>query len=179
MNARRRATVIAALSLTLAACGGGTPEGPAAPAATSPSPETHPLEGTWRSSEVTVEDLWAAGEALGLSRSQTEAVFWGPASTSLPRTFQIAIEDGQWVQTELDPDGTEAFGWGGTYEIVDDTTVVATDPCGAITYEYAVDGDALTIDMVDDECGGESGSREGELLAQTLIYESSPFTRTS
>ena len=51
--------------------------------------------------------------------------------------------------------------------------MIATDSCGAITYEYGLDGDELTLDMVDDQCveGGE-----GELIAQTVIFESSPFT---
>ena len=64
------------------------------------------------------------------------------------------------------------MGWRGTYEVVDDDTVIATDPCGAITYDYTLDGDVLTLDMVDDECGGAE-----DQLAQTIIFESAPFTR--
>ena len=66
------------------------------------------------------------------------------------------------------------MGWRGTYEVVDDDTVIATDPCGAITYDYTLDGDVLTLDMVDDECGTAASD---ELIAQTIIFESAPFTR--
>lgn len=49
--------------------------------------------------------------------------------------------------------------------------MVATDPCGAITYQYSLAGDALTLDMVDDQCDGGIG----ELIAQTTIFETAPF----
>ena len=53
--------------------------------------------------------------------------------------------------------------------------MVATDPCGAITYTYALDGEQLTLDMIDDQCDGGVD----ELIAQTVIFESSPFTLES
>ncbi len=55
--------------------------------------------------------------------------------------------------------------------------MVATDPCGAITYTYRFDGDQLTIDMVDDQCVERGGV--GELIAQTLLFETAPFTLES
>ena len=36
---------------------------------------------------------------------------------------------------------------------VDDDTVVARAPGSVITYEYDFDGEQLTLDMVDDQCG--------------------------
>jgi hypothetical protein len=62
--------------------------------------------------------------------------------------------------------------WRGTYQVVDDDTVTATDDC-LITYDYTFDGEQLSLDMVDDQC------RDGglaELIAQTSTYETAPFT---
>ena len=47
-----------------------------------------------------------------------------------------------------------------------------------ITYIYAVDGDRLTIDVVEDGFPGMSEAELwGDRIAQTVIYESAPFTR--
>lgn len=177
-----RATIVAAVVVSLTACGArGEPTPGATESSRNTSPSAgDPLEGMWRSGEVTVADLHAAGDTLHLSKGETEDVFWGPI-TELPLTFEVEIDDGRWFQTQIGGDGVPEFGWDGTYEIVDETTVVATDPCGSITYRYSLDGDTLTVDMLEgkNECaaslGGDSGT--GELLAQTLIYESTPFTR--
>lgn len=177
-----RSTTLPILCLILTACGGtGDGSGDAAPdrsPSASVMTDTEGLEGTWRSGEVTIQDLYAAGRSLGLSRSETRAEFWGPLS-ELPLTFQVAIQDGRWFQTQVNEGGVEEFGWDGTYEVVDETTVVATDPCGSITYRYELEGDILTVDMLEgkNECAGAGGQGVGELLAQTLIYESTPFTR--
>ena len=52
--------------------------------------------------------------------------------------------------------------------------MVATDPCGVITDEYLFDGEQLTVDMVDDQCGS-GGEPSDELIAQTALYETAPF----
>jgi hypothetical protein len=70
------------------------------------------------------------------------------------------------------------MGWSGTYQVIDTDTVVATDPCSPITYDYALDADQLTLDMVSDECQGFAGdSGEEDLIAQTVIFETAPFTK--
>jgi hypothetical protein len=184
MNGPRGTVLVGALCCAfLAACGGsgsgGANDGVEGSATVSLSVEpAAPLEGAWRSGKVTVADLYAAGEKVGLSRSETKAEFWGAPSV-LPLTFEITIKDGNWIEIEIAADGDEEIGWHGTYEIGDDGTVIATDPCGSITYEYVISDDTLTIDMVEDECLGFTDTNEGELLAQTLIYESTPFTRVS
>ena len=50
--------------------------------------------------------------------------------------------------------------------------VVATDPCGSITYTYAFYGEQLTLDMIDDQCVWGK-----EQIAQTILGESAPFTK--
>ena len=58
-------------------------------------------------------------------------------------------------------------------------------PCLHDAYHFAIDGDQLTIDMISDDYTradyGAASPSEAELLseqmAQTAIYETSPFTR--
>jgi len=77
-------------------------------------------------------------------------------------------------------------GWNGVYHIVDGSTFSAGELENYyITYHFAIDGDQLTIDMISDDYTradyGAASPSEAELLseqmAQTAIYETSPFTR--
>jgi hypothetical protein len=79
-----------------------------------------------------------------LTKAETRAE--SPGEWEFPIVFTIRIEGGRWVETETYPGGSPVFGWEGTYEIADDRTVVATDPCGPITYRYEISGDTLTIE---------------------------------
>ena len=64
---------------------------------------------------------------------------------------------------------------------MDDQTFEAGDEGNGyyITYRFAIDGDQLTIDMVRDDCPVCSSAADlaGEQIAQTVIYETSLFTR--
>jgi hypothetical protein len=90
--------------------------------------------------------------------------------------YTLKLEAGRWTEFEESDAGAAETGWAGTYQVIDADTVVATDPCGAITYDYVLDGEKLTLDMVEDKCQGY-GDPEGELIAQTTIYETAPFTK--
>jgi hypothetical protein len=92
--------------------------------------------------------------------------------------YTIKLSAGRWTEFAVFNNGPSEIGWAGRYQVVDDHTVVATDDCGPITYRFKLDGDKLTLDMVDDKCQGQDGAVEqGELIAQTIIYESAPFTK--
>jgi hypothetical protein len=72
-----------------------------------------------------------------------------------------------------------AIGWEGTYDILDATTVRARDQGWTFTYHYPIDGESLVMDMFDDAV--PAGTPESDIwadrIAQTVIYESLPFTR--
>jgi hypothetical protein len=127
-------------------------------------------EGLYRTPELTRDDLLAAGLDAGFSEADMNA-FLDADGIEGTVQFGLLLADGGWTQRYAYDGADEDVGWRGTYEVVDADTVIATDPCGAITYEYALDGDVLTLDMVDDQCPGL-----GEQIAQTVIFESAPFT---
>ena len=79
-------------------------------------------------------------------------------------------------------EGTEPeVGWSGEYEIVDEDTFVAGDTGDLyIEYTYSIQGDELVLDMVGDDYPTVSEQElAGEIYAQTVLYESAPFTRES
>jgi hypothetical protein len=70
-------------------------------------------------------------------------------------------------------------GWQGKFQPLGPTSFEAGDPGDLyITYEYALDGDQLSIDMISNEYPAATPEDlAGELVAQTVIYESAPFVR--
>ena len=190
MKRIRSAGILVALVVT--ACGGATvspsavpPTPPAATAtptlAPTPAPTAAPsvpagdvLTGTWATGETTCAQQQAAVEAAGFTAGQLTSVGWSP---SCPGGYTIRFASGRLV--EFSTDGS--VGWDGNYRIIDDDTFEAGDTVNGmyITYQYEVDGDRLTIDMVENTCPYciSEAERLGEQLAQTEIYETAPFTR--
>jgi hypothetical protein len=182
-GSRRRIAVIATV-LLLAACSrsdGGSDSTEAPPlgtAATSPSVDVSadPLEGDWSTGETTCEQQESALDRAGFSSSEIRR---GVGFLCQYFSFEIRFLDGQLVIFE---DGE--IGWDGYYTLIDENSFVATDIPGGdgyITYRFVIDGKALTVDMVKDECPSSECTNEselrGEVAAQTRIYESAPFER--
>ena len=171
-------------SLASACSGGGAASSPSQGAMrTSPATAitTSPtaaavssLDGTWRSEEVTCAQMTATLESAGISTKQMEAT--GNSCSNRNRTvFTIKTADGQLVLFSSQNGAQDQEEWSGPFMVVNDHTIVAGEPpCGPITYHYALEGDRLTIDVVKDEC-----DEIGDLIAQTMIYETSPFTKVS
>ena len=151
--------------LPLGSAGATTPPSTPAPGEAPAIPE-----GRYRTSAATHDEVVAAGVAAGFSDADVSTFLDadGPWATA---SIELLLADGGWTQYVSVDDGPYDVGWRGTYRIVDEDTVVATDPCGDITYQYVVDGDVLTLDMVDDQCDGGIE----ELIAQSTIYETAPF----
>jgi hypothetical protein len=180
MNSIRTAVTLAALVTT--ACSAGTVSSssvPSSPPAATASPTvapsaspSSPLTGTWATGETTCAEQQAAVEAAGFTADQVASVGWSPECGA---RFTIRFADGRLVY--FSPDGS--VGWDGKYRIIDEDTFEAGDNAGCyITYDYAIDGDQLTIDMVEDICPAWSEAELlGDSIIQTEIYETSPFTR--
>jgi hypothetical protein len=136
------------------------------------------LEGTW-TAVVTAELEERAASEAGIDAAQTphEELFGGTG----PATIVLTFEDGRMIHSSA-VEGTEPeVGWSGVYEIVDEDTFVAGDAGDLyIEYTYSIQGDELVIDMVRDDYPAVSEEElAGEIYAQTVIYESAPFTRES
>jgi len=144
-----------------------------APTAAPPSP----LEGTWATGETTCAEQNSAVEAAGFTAEQMTLGGWGPTCGEMLHgsQFTILFEAGRLYEYA---DGY--LGWEGEFRFIDEDTFQAGDDGSFfITYQYAIDGDKLTIDMIQDTCPpcGPGADLFGEQIAQTVIYETSPFTR--
>lgn len=179
--------IVLMLAVVAASCSGDEDPNAGSPVATGSAEATgatasadaeNPLEGTW-TAVITPELERQAAVAAGIEPELTsnEEQFGGAG----PITVVLTFEDGQMIHTAA-PEGVEPeVGWSGVYEIVDDDTFVAGDTGNLyIEYTYAVDGDQLFIDMVRNDYPTVSQEElAGEIYAQTVIYESAPFTRES
>lgn len=183
---RMRWNVLMLAVVALASCSGdedpdagSMATGPAeATGGTASADAENPLEGTW-TTVITPELEEQAAVTAGIEPElvSNEEMFGGAA----PITIVLTFEDGQMIHTAA-PEGVEPeVGWSGVYEIVDDDTFVAGDTGDLyIEYTYVVDGDQLVMDMVRNDFPTVSEEElAGEIYAQTVIYESAPFTRES
>jgi hypothetical protein len=166
---------------------GGPPAVSPSPAPTAvPSPTTSasaadPLVGTWGTGPSTCAQQNAALTRAGYTAAQLALSGWDAATCR-----SAAYGSHGSVQTvQFQPGGAivqradGVVGWQGTYEIVDATTMRAHDQGWTITYHYTIDGDSLVIDMLDESA--PNGTSEADIwadrVAQTVIYESLPFTK--
>jgi hypothetical protein len=130
-------------------------------------------DGDYRTPEVTRDQLVAAAVDAGFPEEEVQS--WLDAA--LPGfegtlAFGLRIADGNWSQYQIVNGGLAEVGSQGTYEIIDNDTMTATElPPHAcqVTYTYKLDGEQLTIDAVD-------ACNEDLLLVITFIYEAAPFT---
>ena len=131
-------------------------------------------EGTYETPPLTVDQLRRTALSAGFTQAQIEDNLGYEGVRSV--TYTIQIRNGDWTEFDTVDRAPPKVGWNGPYDVIDGATVVAGEPpCGPITYDYRFVGDKLSIVVLDDACTGEE--LIGELIAQTVIYESAPFTR--
>lgn len=155
-----------------------SPSASESPAVAS-APAANPLIGRWATGQTTCAGQNAALQAAGITADQMAAAGWSlTCATGMPHGTQLTIYFSSY-RLVIFQDGEE--GWDGEYRIVDDQTFEAGDEGNGyyITYSYVIDGDQLKIDMLSDDCPVCSTGAEvaGEQIAQTVIFETSPFTR--
>ena len=145
------------------------------PSASASPPAPDALTGTWATGETTCAEQNAAVEAAGFTSEQMSAGGWDPTcAEESPHGSQFTI---RFVDGALVAFADDEVSWEGVYRIVDEDTFQAGDNGNLyITYQFTIDGDQLTIDMVEDNYPVEA-EVIGDSLAQTVIYESAPFTR--
>ena len=127
-------------------------------------------EGVYRTPELTRQQLVDAGVAAGYERTAVEA---GLDNAGIETAvYGLRLGDGGWLQLAQSNGGPEDLAWRGTYQIIDDNTVIATETGTGceITYDFKLDGQQLTLDVVNDTCG------EIGLAIQTVMFEAAPLT---
>jgi hypothetical protein len=130
--------------------------------------------GTYTTPALTVDQLRATALAAGFTPTEVDANLDYEGVRTV--TFTLQLKNDNWTEFETRDAQPPTIGWSGPYAVKDSGTVVAGEPpCGPITYDYGVSGDQLSVVVLEDACTG--GERIGELIAQTIIYETAPFTR--
>jgi hypothetical protein len=138
----RRATVLLGCSLILAfvtACGIGSDPKPADrkhrvrlrynnTGAAAPSDSLLP-EGTYRTPELTRKQLIATAVKAGFTRARAEQSL-ARERINQTATFTLTLERGQWTQSFSYDRIREGVGFEATYKVIDQNTVVVTEPGG-------------------------------------------------
>jgi len=156
---------------SLAAPATSPPAPSAPPVSSSPTRAADVLTGTWAATVTCAEENAAIAKA-GYTKAQLASAGWSPTCASQPpATYSIRFQGGKLVEFQ---DGQ--MGWDGLYKIKDDHTFVAGDNGSFyITYHFAITGDRLAVDMISDQFPYDRSF--GDTVAQTVIYNSAPFTR--
>jgi hypothetical protein len=127
--------------------------------------------------ETTCEQQNAALARAGFSDADLESAGWDAATCG-------GMMHGSRIELLFDGDDLVIYqddieGWQGKFQPAGPSSFEAGDTGNLyITYEYALDGDELSIDMIsNDYAASTPEDLTGELVAQTVIYESAPFSR--
>src|SRR5512133_3598652 len=149
------------------------------PAATPPTAAaTNSLlpEGTYRTPELTREQLIAAAVKRGFTRAQAEQAL-ARDRINQTATFTLTLERGQWTQSFNYDGSREGVGFVATYKVIDHSTVLVTEPGGYETvFEYALEGNAIRISFKNADpqrmCQNDAKCPLG-----FIVWEGAPFHR--
>jgi hypothetical protein len=134
--------------------------------------------GTYRTPPLTLGRMRRTALAEGFSRADVDAYLDEQFRGAEAVTYTLKAEQGIWLVTDSVDGGPQGIAWQGLFTVLDPVTVQAgTKPCGPIVYDVRTDGDAVSFVVVTDACPEPGTAPVGELIAQTTIYESAPFTR--
>jgi hypothetical protein len=170
------------------------PASPSSAPSVPPPPSTppNPLVGTWLAPVVTCAQEIAVIEAAGYTADQVTSVGFDPTCAK----SNIGTEVRNTNRYSLVFDGLPAaatfrsmrtFDYGAfnsphDYSLTGDTTFELGGRDGGVwdyclTFKFAIDGDQLTVDMVDPRCPGTGDAPLQDQIALTAIFETSSFTR--
>jgi hypothetical protein len=176
--------------------GSGVVKLPSAPSlvrSPSPSPTatpiTGPIVGTWAAGETTCAQQLAAIQAAGFSKRQMTRVGVDPTCANglviegsgftLGSQFTLTFDPSGSLRTF--EDGVFDFNSPLKFRLGDGSTFEANGPGSlrrdCMTYQYAIDGDQLTIEIIDPGCPTTGEAPLQDQIALTVLFETSPFTR--
>ena len=179
--------LLAATCAVLAACGSSgsarsaspssasPPSASSAPAtngnANTPVPHGSPLEGVWRTGNVTAADMTTALRRAGLQKWIQP--FRAQADLGDSNAFLLTIANGVWHEGWSQDGGPFADIDDGTYRIAGDT--VSYHPQGpSATYRWSIQGGTLRLTLLHD-AGPNSGIPDE--VYQRAHYMAAPFQR--
>jgi hypothetical protein len=133
-------------------------------------------EGTYRTPELTREQLIAAAVKRGFTRKQAEQAL-ALERINQTATFTLTLERGTWTQS-FNYDGIrEGIGFEATYKVIDHSTVVVTESGGDETvFTYALEGDAIRISFKNAD-PIQLCQRDAKCPMGVMVWQSAPFSR--
>jgi len=158
----------------------------------SPAAAVNPLVGTWLAPEVTCADEVATIEAAGYTADQViqsgldpTCAAWNLGTALRDTNVYSIVFDGLPAAATIR--GARTYDYGEInsshdYRVKDATTFEFGGHTGqaweyCLTFRYVVDGDQLTIEIVDPSCTGTAEAPLNDQIALTAILGTSPFTR--
>jgi hypothetical protein len=149
---------------------------PAATPPTAAATDSLLPEGTYRTPELTREQLIAAAVKRGFTRKQAEQAL-ALERINQTATFTLTLERGQWTQSFAYDGIREGIGFLATYNVIDHSTVVVTEPGGDETvFKYALEGDTIRISFKNADpqqmCQADAKCPMG-----FMVWESAQFRR--
>jgi hypothetical protein len=129
------------------------------------------LEGTYETAWHPVELEYATLEAAGFGPEDEPSWFGYMGSISTAR-HALKLEDGTLTLYTASDGGPLEVGWLGRFRLTDDHTIEAVESgtFTEIVYEFTLEDGVLALDVISD-------SDPVDIIPQTAIYETLPFTR--
>jgi len=174
--------LLAVTCAVLAACGSSgstrsaSPPSASSPPATNgnantPAPHGSPLEGTWRTGNVTAADMTTALRRAGLQKWIQP--FRAGADLGHSNAFLLTLGNGIWHEGWSKDGGPFTDFDDGTYRIAGDT--VSYYPQGfSATYRWSIQGGTLRLTLLHDTGPGSGIPDE---VYQRAYYTAAPFQR--
>lgn len=174
--------LLAVTCAVLAACGSSGSTRSASPSSASsapanrnantPTPNGSPLEGTWRTGNVTAADMTAALSRAGLQKWIQP--FRAQAGLAHSNVFLLTLANGVWHEGWSQDGGPFIDNDDGTYQIAGDT--VTNHPQGpSPTYRWSIQGGTLRLTLLRDTGTGPGGVPDE--VYQRALYTAAPFQR--
>lgn len=174
--------LLAVTCAALAACGSSGSTRSASPPSASSSPAAtgngshagqngSPLEGTWRTGNVTVADMTAVLSRAGLQKWIQP--FRAEAGLAHSNAFLLTIANGNWHEGWSTDGGPFVDNDDGAYRIAGDTVIY--QPSGPlVTYRWSIQGGTLRLTLLRDT---GTGSGVPDEVMQRAFYTAAPFQR--
>jgi hypothetical protein len=158
--------------------GGGAPATSATGSGTATS--ANPLVGTWQTDALPPAAWMTAYRAEGATEAQLAEYGEQFEGSSEPLRIIVKVTASRWVEFEQHGEAPPSHGWGGDYQLSDNTVrAVETDSPAScrMVYRVTADGDQLRIQVVSDEPADAPGCGHDDLVIQRAMYETAAFHR--
>jgi hypothetical protein len=175
--------VLVAMALALAGCGSddgddatsATTTEESGGAATTSAEVATPLDGTWRTEPITLDDMARTLREQGLGKRVDDFEKNAPISDA-PTTLILEVRDGNWdLEGQAEGGEPKPIDFDAEYE-VKGNTVIVIHADGSRTLRWSVKGDVLTLTSLNDSLSPTKGIPDE--VFQTALYMTAEFQRS-